>query len=105
MYTVLIILAVIAGILLTLVVLIQESKGGGLASGFSASNAIMGVRKTTDFVEKSRSGSQRCDQYANCSGATNATRPARRWRNADNTGTVKSTKEEASSSFSFIPYI
>lgn len=53
MYTVLIILAVIAGILLTLVVLIQESKGGGLASGFSASNAIMGVRKTTDFIEKS----------------------------------------------------
>ena len=56
MYTVLIILAVIAGILLTLVVLIQESKGGGLASGFSASNAIMGVRKTTDFVEKATWG-------------------------------------------------
>ena len=34
------------------VVLIQESKGGGLSSNFSSSNAIMGVRKTTDFVEK-----------------------------------------------------
>ena len=34
------------------IVLIQESKGGGLSSNFSSSNAIMGVRKTTDFVEK-----------------------------------------------------
>ena len=32
--------------------LIQESKGGGLASNFSSSNSIMGVRKTTDIVEK-----------------------------------------------------
>lgn len=52
MYSVLIVLAVIVAILLTLIVLIQESKGGGLASSFSASNAIMGVRKTTDFIEK-----------------------------------------------------
>lgn len=52
MYSVLIILAVIVAVLLTLIVLIQESKGGGLASSFSASNAIMGVRKTTDFIEK-----------------------------------------------------
>ncbi|GAE82504.1 protein-export membrane protein [Bacteroides reticulotermitis JCM 10512] len=34
------------------IVLIQNSKGGGLSSGFSSSNAIMGVRKTTDFLEK-----------------------------------------------------
>lgn len=52
MYSVLVILAVIAAILLTLIVLIQESKGGGLASNFAASNQIMGVRKTTDVVEK-----------------------------------------------------
>ena len=38
------------------IVLIQESKGGGLASNFSSSNAIMGVRKTTDFVEKTTWG-------------------------------------------------
>ena len=38
------------------IVLIQESKGGGLASNFSASNSIMGVRKTTDFVEKATWG-------------------------------------------------
>ena len=34
------------------IVLIQNSKGGGLASGFSSSNQIMGVRKTTSFLEK-----------------------------------------------------
>lgn len=38
------------------IVLIQNSKGGGLASGFSSSNAIMGVRKTTDFLEKATWG-------------------------------------------------
>ncbi len=52
MYSVLVILAVVVAILLTFVVLIQESKGGGLASNFAASNQIMGVRKTTDVVEK-----------------------------------------------------
>lgn len=35
-----------------LIVLIQESKGGGLASSFSASNQVLGVRKTTEFIEK-----------------------------------------------------
>ena len=39
-------------VLLVLVILAQNSKGGGLASGLSASNQIMGVRKTTDFLEK-----------------------------------------------------
>ena len=52
MYTVLVVLIVILAILMCLVVLIQESKGGGLASSFSASNQIMGVRKTTDVIEK-----------------------------------------------------
>lgn len=52
MYIVLIILIVFASILMCGIVLIQESKGGGLASSFSASNQIMGVRKTTDFLEK-----------------------------------------------------
>ncbi len=56
MYNVFIVLIVIASILMTLIVLIQESKGGGLASGFSSSNQIMGVRKTTDVVEKSTWG-------------------------------------------------
>lgn len=52
MYIFLIILIVLVSILLAFVVLIQKSKGGGLASNFSASNQIMGVRKTTDFLEK-----------------------------------------------------
>ena len=52
MYVFISILILIAAILLILIVLIQNSKGGGLASGFSSSNQIMGVRKTTDFLEK-----------------------------------------------------
>lgn len=32
--------------------LVQNSKGGGLASNFASSNQIMGVRKTADFLEK-----------------------------------------------------
>lgn len=52
MYTLIIILLVIVSILLALVVLVQNSKGGGLASGLSASNQVMGVRKTTDVLEK-----------------------------------------------------
>lgn len=38
--------------LLILVVLVQNSKGGGLAANFSGSNQYMGVRKTADFLEK-----------------------------------------------------
>lgn len=52
MYTLLVIFIVILAVLMCLVVMIQESKGGGLASSFSASNQIMGVRKTTDIIEK-----------------------------------------------------
>lgn len=52
MYILLTILIVIAAVLLVLIVLVQNSKGGGLASNFSSSNQIMGVRKTTDFLEK-----------------------------------------------------
>ncbi len=52
MYTLFIILIGIVAILMICIVLIQEAKGGGLSSNFSSSNAIMGVRKTTDFVEK-----------------------------------------------------
>lgn len=52
MQTVLIVLTVIVAILLIAVVLVQKSKGGGLASNFAGSNQIMGVRRTTDFIEK-----------------------------------------------------
>jgi len=46
------VLIIIACALLILVVLVQNSKGGGLASNFSTSNQFMGVRKTADFLEK-----------------------------------------------------
>ena len=51
-YTLLVVLIVLVAILMIFIVLIQESKGGGLASNFSSTNSIMGVRKTTDIVEK-----------------------------------------------------
>lgn len=52
MFNVLVILAIIVAILLILIVLVQESKGGGLSSSYSSANSLMGVHKTTDFVEK-----------------------------------------------------
>ena len=56
MYVLLVILMLIAAVLMCFIVLIQNSKGGGLASSFSSSNQIMGVRKTTDFLEKTTWG-------------------------------------------------
>ena len=52
MYTLITVLIVITCLLLALVVLVQNSKGGGLAAGLSSSNQIMGVRRTTDLLEK-----------------------------------------------------
>jgi preprotein translocase subunit SecG len=52
MYQLFTILIVLAAIVLIFLVMIQNSKGGGLAAGFSSSNQVMGVRKTTDFLEK-----------------------------------------------------
>ncbi|MDD4848306.1 MAG: preprotein translocase subunit SecG [Bacteroidales bacterium] len=52
MYTLFSILILIVCVLLAFVVLVQNSKGGGLASSFSSSNQYMGVRKTADFLEK-----------------------------------------------------
>jgi preprotein translocase subunit SecG len=48
----LLIIAIIVSILLMLVILVQNPKGGGLASNFSQGNQIFGVEKTTDIVEK-----------------------------------------------------
>ena len=56
MYTLFVSLIIIASVLMIIIVLIQESKGGGLSSNFSSSNQIMGVRKTTDIVEKATWG-------------------------------------------------
>ena len=52
MYTLFVIFIVVAAILMIGIVLIQESKGGGLSSSFAGYNQVAGVRKTTDFIEK-----------------------------------------------------
>ena len=52
MYIIFAIIIVIASILLIGVILIQKSKGGGLAANVSSYNSMMGVRQTTDFIEK-----------------------------------------------------
>ncbi len=52
MYIFLIVLIIIASVLLVLAVLAQNPKGG-MAANFGASNQVMGVRQTTDFLEKS----------------------------------------------------
>ena len=52
MYTVLAIIIVIASIFLTIIVLVQNDKGGGLAANFASGNQTFGVRQTADFLEK-----------------------------------------------------
>ncbi len=52
MYIFLTILIVCVAVLLTLLVLVQNSKGGGLASGFAGGNQVMGAPRTADFLEK-----------------------------------------------------
>ncbi len=56
MYTSIVILVVLASVLMCLIVLIQESKGGGLAADYSNNNQILGAPKTTNFVEKATWG-------------------------------------------------
>ena len=53
MYVAISVFILIVSALMMLVVLVQNSKGGGLVSNLSSSNQILGVRKTTDFLEKS----------------------------------------------------
>ncbi len=51
MITFLIILGIFLCILLVGIILVQNPKGGGLTSGFSSSNNIIGVKRTGDFLE------------------------------------------------------
>ena len=51
MYILFIVLIVIASVLMILAVLAQSPKSG-MAANFGASNQVMGVRQTTDFLEK-----------------------------------------------------
>jgi len=54
-FSIFLILIVIVAFLLIVVVMVQEPKGGGLASTFGggASQQMGGVKKTTDFLDKS----------------------------------------------------
>lgn len=56
MHTFFIILTLVASILLILAILVQSPKSG-MAANFGASNQIMGVRQTADFLEKFTWGS------------------------------------------------
>ena len=47
-----IVLGIIVAVLLVVVVLVQNPKGGGIDSSFGAVNQLGSVRKTTDFIEK-----------------------------------------------------
>ena len=46
------VLIIVACFLQILIVLVQNSKGGGLAANFTSTGQTMGVRKTADFLEK-----------------------------------------------------
>lgn len=54
MFTFLIVITIIASVLLVVVVLAQNPKGGGLSSQFggTGSSQLMGVKRTGDFLEK-----------------------------------------------------
>ena len=53
MVTLFIILIVLASVILSLIVLVQNPKGGGLAGNVAGfSNQFMGVKQTTDVLEK-----------------------------------------------------
>lgn len=51
LYTICIVLILIASVLVILAVLVQNPKSG-MAANFGASNQVMGVRETTNFLEK-----------------------------------------------------
>ncbi len=53
MYTFSIIFILIASLLLILIVLVQNPKGGGLSAGFTGVNQFGGVAQTNKFLENS----------------------------------------------------
>jgi len=50
------VLIIVVCLLLGIIVLIQNPKGGGLGSGFGNVNQIGGVKRTADFLEKATWG-------------------------------------------------
>lgn len=56
MYVFISILILVICVLLGLIVLVQNPKGGGLAANFSGGTQFMGARQTADFLEKASWG-------------------------------------------------
>jgi preprotein translocase subunit SecG len=56
MFTIIVILIILASVLMCLAVLIQESKGGGLAADYASGNTLLGAPKTTDIIQKVTAG-------------------------------------------------
>jgi preprotein translocase subunit SecG len=56
MYTLITILIILTCFFLVIIVLVQNPKGGGISAGIIGSNPVMGVKKTTDFIEKATWG-------------------------------------------------
>ena len=52
MNTILSLIIIVAAILLTLVIFIQNPKGGGLSSDFGSPSQLGGVKKTNEFIDK-----------------------------------------------------
>ncbi len=52
MYILFSVVILVVSILLGLIVLVQNPKGGGLAANFSGGSQFMGVRQTADMLEK-----------------------------------------------------
>jgi preprotein translocase subunit SecG len=96
MLIVFVILIVIASVILGLIILIQNPKGGGLSSSFGGvGNQLMGVKQTTDVLEKGtwifaalvgvlcltsamfipKGAGSETDQYYNAPANTNTTTP------------------------------
>ena len=46
------VLVIVACVFQIMIVLVQNSKGGGLAANFTSAGQSMGIRKTADFLEK-----------------------------------------------------
>ena len=61
----LMVVILIVCVMLGVVILVQNPKGGGLATGFQGASQMGGVQKTTDFLVKSnrpRAGPGRVDR-------------------------------------------
>jgi len=52
MATLITVIIMVVCLLLALIILIQNPKGGGLASEYGSAQQLGGVQKTTDFLEK-----------------------------------------------------